>query len=143
MNPRIWSEAKFALFLLVLFSLAVGAWPSATQKSTVRGVTVAVTAGNLGEDAGMWDFAVAFHSDGRPLQDEMLENVVLVADGHRAKPIAWEGEGPKARGTHRAGVLKFIALRPRPKIIELHMQRASEPRPRVFRWEFGDWVALN
>lgn len=143
MNPRIWSEAKVALLLLVLLSLAVGAWPSATQKSTVRGVTVAVTAGNVGEDAGMWDFAVVFHSENRPLEDELLDSVTLVADGHRAKPIAWEGEGPKAKGTHRAGVLKFIALRPRPKVIELHMARAGEPRPRVFRWEFGEWVALN
>ena len=55
------------------------------------------------------------------------------------KPLAWEGE--KAGGTHRAGVLKFIAMKPRPKQLELQLTRPSEGKPRVFRFVFGDWSA--
>ena len=132
-------NGKFALILAVLISVGVAAWPSVTQKSVVQGVTVAVTPGNLGEDASIWDFAVAFDSQGRRLDDEVLDSVVLLADGRRVKPLAWEGE--KAGGKHRAGVLKFIAIQPRPKELQLQMTRNGEAKPRVFRFVFGDWSA--
>jgi len=64
---------------------------------------------------------------------------VLVGDGRRIKPLAWEGEG--TGGKHRAGVLKFIAIKPRPKEMQLQMTRPGEARPRVFRFAFGDWSA--
>lgn len=131
---------KFAAVLAVLISLGVAAWPSVTQKSVAQGVTVAVTPGNVAADSGMWDFAVAFSSSsGKRLDDEPMEHFVLVGDGRSMKPLAWEGE--KAGGTHRVGVLKFIAIKPRPKELELRLVRPAEAKPRVFRFNFGDWAA--
>lgn len=132
-------NARFAVILALLISVGVAAWPSVTQKSVVQGVTVAVTPGNLDEGASIWDFAVAFDGRGRKLDDEVMENFVLVGDGHTVLPLAWEGQ-PAATG-HRAGVIKFIAIRPRPKELELRLVRKSEARPRIFRFGFGDWSA--
>jgi hypothetical protein len=132
-------NGKFAAILAVLISVGVAAWPSVTQKSVVQGVTVAVTPGNLDEDSSIWDFAVAFDSPRRRLDDEIMDSVALVGDGRRFKPLAWEGEA--AGGTHRAGVLKFIAMKPRPKELQLEMTRKGEAKPRVFRFVFGDWSA--
>jgi hypothetical protein len=132
-------NGRFAAILAVLISVGVAAWPSVTQKSVVQGVTVAVTPGNLDQDSSIWDFAVAFDAPGKRLNDEILDSVVLVGDGHRMKPLAWEGE--KAGGGHRAGVLKFIAIKPRPKEMQLLMTRPGEAKPRVFRFVFGDWSA--
>ena len=132
-------NGKFALILALLISVGVAAWPSVTQRSEAHGVTVAVTPGNLEPDNGIWDFAIAFDSRGPRLNDEMMESVVLVGDGRQVKPLAWEGA--QAGGTHRAGVLKFVALKPRPKEMELRMQRPGEKAPRVFRFVFGEWSA--
>jgi hypothetical protein len=133
-------RARFALFLALAVSLAVSAWPSATQKSVANGVTVSVTAGELGDDMRIWEFAMSFHSNGPALDDHLMDNATLIADGKRIKPLWWEGEGA-TQTHHRTGVLKFIAMRPRPKRLELQLQRDGEARPRVFKWEFGDWVA--
>lgn len=132
-------NGKFAAVLAVLISVGVAAWPSVTQKSVVQGVTVAVTPGELSEGSSIWDFAVAFDGKGRRLDDEVMENFVLLGDGHRVKPLAWEGE--KGAVGHRAGVLKFIAIQPRPKELELQLVRKGEKQPRVFRFAFGDWSA--
>lgn len=132
-------NARFAAILALLISVGVAAWPSVTQKSMVQGVTVAVTPGNVSEGARTWDFAVAFDGRGRKLDDEVLVSFVLVGDGQAVPPVAWEGE--QARVGHRAGVLKFTAIRPRPKELELRLLRKGEREPRVFRFAFGDWSA--
>jgi hypothetical protein len=132
-------NGRFAAILAVLISVGVAAWPSVTQKSVAQGVTVAVTPGTLDEDASIWDFAVAFDSQHKRLDDEIMDSAVLVGDGRRVKPLAWEGES--AGGRHRAGVLKFIAIKPRPKELQLQVQRPGEAKPRVFRFVFGDWSA--
>jgi hypothetical protein len=102
-------------------------------------VTVAVTPGNLGEDASIWDFAVSMDGGRKRLDDEPMDSIVLVGDGRSIKPLAWEGDG--AGGTHRAGVLKFIAMKPRPKELQMRVTRPGEAKPRVFRFVFGDWSA--
>lgn len=132
-------NGKFAAIIAILISVGVAAWPSVTQKTVVHGVTVAVTPGNLDEDSSIWDFAVAFEARGRRLDDHVLDNVVLVGDGQRVKPLAWEGESTKVG--HRAGVLKFVAIKPRPKELQLQMTRPGEAKPRVFNFAFGDWSA--
>lgn len=132
-------NGRFAAILAVLISVGVAAWPSVTQTSVVQGVTVAVTPGTLSEDSSIWDFAVAFDGRGRKLDDQVMEDFVLLGDGHRMKPLAWEGQ--QAAVGHRAGVLKFIAIQPRPKEMELQLTRPGEARPRVFRFAFGDWSA--
>ncbi|MCG2592690.1 hypothetical protein LZ009_07825 [Ramlibacter sp. XY19] len=130
-------NGKFAIILALLISVGVAAWPSATQRSVAHGVTVAVTPGNLDAGNGIWDFAIALESRGTRLNDELMDSVVLLGDGRQVKPLAWEGAGPG--GSHRAGVLKFVALKPRPKELELRMQRPGEKAPRVFRFAFGEW----
>lgn len=132
-------NGKFALILAVLISVGVAAWPSTTQKSVLHGVTVAVTPGNLDEASSIWDFAVSMDGGHKHLDDELMDSAVLVGDGQRMKPLAWEGD--KAGGTHRAGVLKFIAIKPRPKELQLQLTRPGEASPRVFKFVFGDWSA--
>lgn len=133
-------NGKFAAILAVLISVGVAAWPAVTQKSVVQGITVAITPGNLDEDSSVWDFAVAYDAGLHQLKgDEPLDDFVLSGDGHVMKPLAWEGD--RAGVKHRAGVLKFIAIRPRPKEMELQLRRPAENKPRVFRFVFGDWSA--
>jgi hypothetical protein len=130
---------RFAAILALLISVGVAAWPSVTQKSVAHGVTVAVTPGNLDPDNGIWDFAVAFDAPGKKLDDELMEAMELSGDGRSVKPLEWQGE--QARRDHRRGVLKFIAIEPRPKELELRLTRKGEAKPRVFRFVFGDWSA--
>ena len=122
----------FALVLLMWFTQAVPA-EIITQTSTVRGVTVAATAGNLSPEASVWDFAVVLSSTGKALPDDLVKSAVLVdPQGRQYKALIWEG-APHS-GTHRAGVLKFIAIQPRPEWIELRIKRPGETRPRTFGW---------
>lgn len=134
---------------IVLFVTAAFMWAAAqalvvTQRSVVKGVTVAVTAGNLGPDATVWDFAVVLRASrhDRSLPDDLLKSAVLVDPaGKQYKALAWEGASPE--GNHRAGVLKFIAIAPRPDSIELRIVRPGERKPRSFSWLLGSgMVAL-
>lgn len=122
-----------------LLALALTIGPSAnviTQRTTVNGVSVAVTAGNLSAEASVWDFAVVLDSPRRNLPDDLLKSAVLVdSEGTKYKPLIWEGA--PAEGKHRAGVLKFIAVKPRPDSIELRISRPGEKKPRSFSWLLG------
>jgi hypothetical protein len=108
-----------------------------TQRTIVNGVSVAVTAGNLSPEASVWDFAVVLHdARNRNLPDDLLKSAVLIdPQGRRYKPLIWEGA--PAAGDHRAGVLKFIAVEPRPDSIELRISRPGEKKPRSFSWLLG------
>jgi|SRR5665647_2070400 len=104
-----------------------------TQTSTVAGVTVAATAGNLSPEASVWDFAVVLSSASKNLPDDLVKSAVLVdPQGRKYQALVWEGA--PSSGRHRAGVLKFIAIKPRPEWIELLIQRPGEARPRRFDW---------
>jgi hypothetical protein len=132
----------FIAFTAALISLAAGA-NIITQKSVVNGVTVAVTAGNLGPDASVWDFAVVLRAaDNRVLSDDLVKNAVLVDPrGRQYKVRVWEGGAAEPR--HRAGVLKFIAISPRPDFIELRIVRAGEKKPRKFSWLLGNGMMAS
>jgi hypothetical protein len=132
----------FIAFTAALISLAAGA-NIVTQKSVVNGVTVAVTAGNLGPDASVWDFAVVLRAaDNRVLSDDLVKNAVLVDPrGRQYKVLVWEGGAAEPR--HRAGVLKFIAISPRPDFIELRIVRAGEKKPRKFSWLLGNGMMAS
>jgi len=132
----------FFLFLAALLSLAVQALV-VTQKSMVDGVTVAVTAGNLGPDASVWDFAVVLRSNkGKSLPDDLVRSAVLVdSQGRQYKALIWEGA--PTEGDHRAGVLKFIAIDPRPDSIELRIIRPGEKKPRSFSWLLGSGLVAG
>ena len=124
----------FALFLAMI-SWAAQA-QIVTQTSTVRGVTVAVTAGNLSPEASVWDFAVVLSSRNQDLPDDLVQSAVLVdPQGRKYKALIWEGA--PSTGRHRAGVLKFIAVNPRPEWIELRISRRGEAKPRSFGWLLG------
>jgi hypothetical protein len=124
----------------VLLALALWTGLSAsvvTQRTIVKGVSVAVTAGNLSPEASVWDFAVVLDAPQRDLPDDLLTSAVLVdPKGRKYKPLIWEG-APSA-GSHRAGVLKFIAVDPRPDSIELRISRPGEKKPRSFSWLLGN-----
>lgn len=132
-------HARFAAMFALLVSVGAAASPPPTQKSVENGVTVAVTPGHLEEDARVWDFAVVFDGSGRRFDERVLECFELVGDGRRIQPLEWEGQG--AAVGHRAGVLKFAPMQPRPKELELRFTRRGEAKPRVFRFAFGHWSA--
>ena len=126
---------RWRIFLVALAAMACAAQAQiVTQTSTVQGVTVAATAGNLGPRTTVWDFAVVLDSRNQELPDNLVDNAVLLDDsGNMQRALIWEGA--PSEGRHRAGVLKFFAPGgPRPQWVELRIMRPGEARPRVFSW---------
>jgi hypothetical protein len=74
-----------------------------------------------------------FDTHTQQLKDELMKSAVLVADGKALAPAAWQGDPPG--GHHRKGVLRFDAVTPRPKTMELTIARSGEPKARSFRWQ--------
>jgi hypothetical protein len=106
----------------------------APQKSSLGGVTVAVTPVDVGSGAKVWTFKVVLDTHSQELSDDLVKTSVLAdGRGREAKPLAWEGAGPG--GHHRQGLLKFAAFEPLPGALELRIQRPGEAKPRTFRWE--------
>lgn len=104
-----------------------------TQVTVAKGVTVKVTRQDLAGEAGAWRFTVVLDTHSQDLSDDLSRTVVLVTDdGRQIAPLAWKGPGPG--GHHREGTLEFPAPQPRPKSIEMRMQRPGEAEPRIFRW---------
>lgn len=121
---------------ILVFLLAAGAFAAelAVQRSSAGGVTVAVTPQNLAASAKSWDFKVVLDTHAGELNDDLVKTAALLDDkGRRYVPVQWEGAGPG--GHHREGVLRFNAISPRPKAIELQIGRAGEAKPRVFTWQ--------
>ncbi len=135
---------KWRWFLLLVAAIALQAQGQVvTQTSTVRGVTIAATAGNLDPHTTVWDFAVVLDSRNQDLPDDLVASAVLLDDSGAAhKALVWEGA--PGEGHHRAGVLKFFAPGGRPHWIELRITRPGEARPRTFSWFVpGDLVAAR
>jgi hypothetical protein len=105
-----------------------------TQKSTDRGVTVAVTPQNLAAGAKSWDFKIVLDTHSADLSDDLVKTAVLLdGTGGKYAPVAWDGAGPG--GHHREGVLRFKPLAAQPQAIELRIARPGEAKPRSFRWQ--------
>jgi hypothetical protein len=121
-------------FLVSIAAFALAAQGQiVTQSSTVQGVTVAATAGNIDPDTTVWDFAVVLDSRDHELPDDVAGNAVLLdSRGNTQRALVWEGAPHEGR--HRAGVLKFMAPADAPQWIELRITRPGEARPRVFSW---------
>jgi len=80
----------------------------ATQKSSERGVTVAVTPQELFSNARTWDFKIALDTHSEDLSDDLLKTAVLLdGTGTQHVPVAWDGTAPG--GHHCEGVLRFKA----------------------------------
>jgi hypothetical protein len=125
---------KRLVFLVSIAVLALAAQGQVvTQSSTLGGVTVAATAGNIDPSTTVWDFAVVLDSRDRDLPDDIVDNAVLLdSRGNTQRALVWEGA--PVEGKHRAGVLKFSAPADRPQWIELRITRPGEARPRTFSW---------
>ena len=125
-------------FLLVLSTVllaATGAQAAsnfASQSSREGGVSVQVTPRAL--SGGTWEFEFSINTHSGDLSEDLVKAVVLVADGGKSyAPVAWDGAPPG--GHHRKGVLRFKAITPQPKAIELKLQRPGEASPRLFQWQ--------
>jgi len=128
--------SRIASFVLAMLVAAAAQAQLATQKTTERSVTVAVTPGDLGAEAKVWDFKVVLDTHSQDLSDDLAKSAVLVdARGIELKAIGWAGAAPG--GHHREGVLKFNAIAPRPQTIELRIARSGEAKPRSFRWDLN------
>ena len=129
---------KQMVMLASLFAVSV-AFPAAsaeltTQKSSERGVTVAVTPQDLSSNARTWDFKIVLDTHSGDLSDDLTKSAVLLdGTGTRHAPVAWEGAAPG--GHHREGVLRFNPVTPQPTAIELRIARTGEPSPRSFEWQ--------
>ena len=131
MRPRL---TFFAICLAV--GLLAMAGPAAAQKlsaqsSSAGGVTIKATPRTL--SGGAWEFEIVFDTHTQELKDDLMKSAALVAGGKTHAPAGWQGDPPG--GHHRKGVLRFDAVDPRPKTMELTVARAGEPKARSFRWQ--------
>ena len=134
MRSRITIVAFLLGSLVTLLAAGVFAAELGVQRNNVGGVTVAVTPQNLAAGAKSWDFKVVFDTHSGELKDDVAKNAVLVVDGGASyTPTAWQGDPPG--GHHREGTLKFNAISPQSKTIELQIQRPGESKARSFRWQ--------
>lgn len=125
--------AAFVFLALIFGMVATGtAAGLETQTSSAYSVTVKVTPKNVAYDAKPWDFVIALDTHSADLGDDLVKSTVLLANGARYSPIAWEGSPPG--GHHREGTLRFNAVNPFPDKIELQIQRPGEEKSRLFLW---------
>lgn len=94
------------------------------------GVTVTATPQSLG-DGEPWTFQMVFDTHTVDLSQDPAQTSVLIADEKEYAPLAWEGDPPG--GHHREGALKFPAVSPRPKNVELTIKEVGGVE-RSFRW---------
>ena len=133
------SSIRFLLGNLVgaamLFSTAAFAAELASQSSESAGVTIVVKPVDVSAGAASWSFQVSLSARGQPLRDDLVRTAFILnrAGKNNESPTGWEGDAPG--GYQRKGVLRFKALAPLPKAIELRIQRFGEKAPRVFRWD--------
>lgn len=137
-NPafRIFAATAVAWGLALSVAPAAAQVAAATQSTSVSGVTVKVTARNTAADTATWEFGVVLDTHSQELSDDLLRSAVLrTDDGRELAPTAWKGA--PAGGHHREGTLEFAAPKPRPKSLEIRIQRPGEAEPRSFRWSLS------
>lgn len=94
-------------------------------------VTVTVTPQDLGESATNWTFKLVLDTHTVELSQNPAQVSVLVAGGKEYAAVAWEGDEPG--GHHLEGILKFPAVSPRPRQIELKIREIGGIE-RSFNW---------
>jgi hypothetical protein len=104
----------------------------APQISNERGVKVTVTLQNTPNEAKAWDFEVVLETHTKTLNDDLAKSSVLIADGRQYLPVGWEGAPPG--GHHRKGLLRFKAIAPQLRTLELQIRLAGDATPRSFKW---------
>lgn len=104
----------------------------APQISNERGVKVTVIRPNILSEAKTWDFQVTLETHTQDLSDDLAKSSLLIADGKQYLPLSWEGAPPG--GHHRKGLLRFKAIAPQPRSMELQIRLARDASPRSFKW---------
>ncbi|HEU0186500.1 MAG TPA: hypothetical protein VFR06_01260 [Gallionellaceae bacterium] len=104
----------------------------AAQIDDARGIKVTVILQHAALVAKDMEFLVILETHTQALNDDLAKSSVLVADGRQYLPLRWEGAPPG--GHHRKGVLRFKAIEPLPRVLELQLRLAGDPAPRSFRW---------
>lgn len=102
------------------------------QISNERGIKVTATLQAIPADAKTWTFEVTLETHTQPLNDDLARSAILIADGVRYLPLAWDGAPPG--GHHRKGVLRFKAVSPQSRSMELRIRLAGDKSPRSFKW---------
>ncbi len=104
----------------------------AAQISDARGIKVTVILENSALAAKDLEFRLILETHTRALGDDLAKSAVLIADGKQYLPLGWKGAPPG--GHHRKGWLRFKAIIPQPRALELQLRLAGEPSPRSFKW---------
>ncbi len=131
------TNGLFAVVVLASITLSAPASAAglAAQTSDENGVKIVVTPGDLSGTATVWNFEVVLETHTHPLVDEMAASE-LVANGKFFPPLVWIGSPPG--GHHRQGRLRFMAVTPRPQVIELRIRLNGELTPRTFKWSLSE-----
>ncbi len=86
-----------------------------------------------GLDSGAWKFEITLDTHSVEITEDLSKVSVLVDDsGQEYKPIAWEGDPPG--GHHRAVILTFNPLIPKPESIKLKIFEVGGVAERIFAW---------
>lgn len=104
----------------------------APQISDERSIKMTVILQNIPAAANAWDFEVALETHTQALSDDLTKSARLIADGKQYLPLEWKGAPPG--GHHRKGLLRFKAIAPQPRSIELQVRLAGDTSPRSFKW---------
>ena len=109
----------------------VAAWETKTDEQPP--VNITVTPVQLGRDADVWKFDIAFDTHAGSLDHDPMNVVTLLDDKCGVyRPTAWEG--PEPGGHHREGALRFNAIRPVPPYVELMVKNVGGIPERSFTW---------
>lgn len=104
----------------------------AAQIEDARGIRVTVILQHAALVAKELEFLLILETHTQPLNDDLAKSSVLIADGRQYLPLGWKGAPPG--GHHRKGVLRFRAIEPQPRVLELQLRLAADPSPRSFKW---------
>ena len=104
------------------------------QTNSQGNVTVQVKPLNISKASKIWVFEVDLETHTVELNQDLVKNSVIIDNqGKRYFPVAWEGD--LLGGHHREGTLKFKAISPKPKFIQLKISQVGNVEERVFKWE--------
>src|SRR3990167_4937218 len=104
------------------------------QTNSQGNVTVQVKPLNISKSSKIWAFEIDLETHTVELNQDPVKNSVIIDDqGKRYYPVVWEGDPPG--GHHRKGILKFEAVSPIPKVIQLKISQVGNVEERVFKWE--------
>lgn len=129
-----WRALLFAAALALPGAAGIAAAEAAyaPQTGNERGIKVTVILQDKVQDGKDLAFSVSLETHTRALDEDLAKSAVLLADGRQYLPVGWEGAPPG--GHHRKGLLRFRAITPQPRVLELQLRLADDPAPRSFKW---------